>query len=699
MREQKDKKIWDIKLDDLKVEKELASKLATKWDAAHSQMRQRTHGHDIFARISHGLNVFEKNRNDSFSEGTTQAMKRKIRAQSIQRVPDGEIVTQYDKNSLNQAIIDYLFKHKVLTSEYDGKDMLKNLWKAFNAAYDYGFACVRTGFEKDLDNDPRISFTLIPYADVFPSPDCKFIEEADWYIIREWIPYSSIKALIDWESEDKPLKDSTYNEDVVKYLIENKQASGGNVESIPLADKKHGKMPTESIEVRTYYCRGSEEFITYVPSLNAVLRKVKNYDPRKDVPLHFMILEPDPEFPLGCSSILWTMASQQFADAFQSSAYQALLLSLRPPLMTFGNLTNPKMKMKPGAIWPMGTNQNNRVEPFRVETTTLTQYGSIMENISAKMMQSLNITDATVASDAQVARYSATPQGVEQQKLDKTITVNQYQKRIEIFFQEWANHALRSYINSMGGKHKLTVDEATRRRVYDIESAMEQAQVMDLDAKPIESIIDGDKIEIDFSELSTDMLSFEVRAGSLIENEKETERRNIQEMLIPVSQMMGNVGDDNRQLFEGIIIKLIARLCELSDIDISQSLADPLNNKVMTDALKATMEMVMGQQGQIGQLQQALMGQQMQQPALEAEAPMMPSPEGAIPPGPAVPMPPQGAMPPEAMPPEAMPPGAVPPEAMPPVAMPPEGEMPLPPVPPEGEGAIGGVLPEEEIMV
>ena len=453
---------------------------------------------------------------------------------------------------------------------------------------------------------------------------------------------------------------------------------------MPLADKKRGKTPTDSVEVRTYYARGKSEFITYVPSINAILRKVKNYDPRKDVPLHFMILEPDPEFPLGCSSVLWTIAQQQFADAFQSSAYQTLLLALRPPLMTFGNLTNPKMKLKPGAIWPMGTNQNNRVEPFRIETTTLTQYGSIMENISAKMMQSLNITDATVASDAQVARYSATPQGVEQQKLDKTITVNQYQKRIEVFFQEWANHALRSYINSMTGVHSLTVDEATRRRVWDIEASIEKANMQDPMAKPLESIIDGNKIEIDFNELSTDMLSFEVRAGSLIENEKETERRNIQEMLLPVSQMMGNVGDENRQMFEGIILKLIARLAELSDVDISQGLADPLNNKIMMDSLQATMEMVMGQQQQIGELQQAVMGQQ-GLPAMPppAEQAMPPAPEGAMPPAPAAPLPPEAA--------------PVPTEAMP--AMPPEQQMPLPPVPVEGEGTMPSVPPEEDIMV
>ena len=629
----------DIQLEDIQLEcKKTADMLLAKWNTAHSHQTQRTAGHEFFSRVSHNMNLFEKNRNDSFSEGSTQAIKRKIRSQTIQRVPDGEIVTQYDKNSIEQAEIEYIFKHKVLQSEYDGKDMLKQLWKTFNASYDYGYACVRTGFEKDLDGDPRISYTLIPWNDVFPSPDCKFIEEADWYIIREYIPLSSLKELIDWETG--AVKDPTYNEKVLKYIVKNQIKDGGEPHSFPLADRKHGKSPTESVKVYTYYFKGQDKFKTYVPAINCILREVDNFDPRKDVPLHFLILEPDPDFPLGCSSIMWTLAQQQFADAFQSTAYQTMLLALHPPLMTFGNLTNAKIKMKPNAIWPMGTNPNNHIEPYRVETTTLTQYGSLMEHISAKMMQSLNITDATVASEAQVARYSATPQGVEQQKLDKTITINQFQKRIEIFFQEWANHALRSYLSSMGGIHEMTVDERTRRRIFDIEKSINDHLDPEVDDIP-ESIIMGDKISVDFDALSSDLLSFEVRSGSLIENEKETERRNIQEMLIPVSQMMGNISDQNRDAFEGIIMQLVMRLCELSDIDISQTAADRIGDKLMQEAMSAMTQAIMGQQQQINELQQAVGGGQMpmpQQPMPQPEMPPQPmpqqpaGPEGEIPP-------------------------------------------------------------------
>lgn len=636
-------KLPEIKIEDIdKVSKDKAAMLDKKWRDGLSVHQNRTTGFKFFAKVAKNMTLFEKARKDEWSEGSTQMIMRKIRSQTLQRVPDGEIVTPFEKNSIEQAIIDFLFEHKVLTSEYDGKDMLKNLWKSFNSSYIYGMACARTGFEQDLDGDPRISYTLIPYGDVIPSPDCKSIEEADWYIIREYLPLSSLKALIDWDTGT--VKDDTYDADVIRYIVEHEVKNGAESESMQLADEKKGVSFTKSVEVRTYYCRGADEFITYVPAINAVLRKVPNYDPRKDVPIHFLILEPDPEFPYGCSSIMWTMAQQQFADAFQSTAYQTLLLSLKPPLQVFGNITNPKMKMRPGAVWPMGTNPNNKIEKFPIETATLTGYNSILEGISARMMSSLNITDATVASDANVPHYSATPQGVEQQRLDKTITINQYQKRVEVFFAEWANHAIRSYINSMKGTREITVDAKTRKRIESIEEAarreseivMRQAFGVDaadaaIDNTPSwdDSIIDGNKVSVDFSMFDDALFNFEVRSGSLIESEQETERQNIQEMLVSVSQMMGNVSDANRQAFESIVMQLVLRQCELANIDISAGIASIMNEQLVMNALESTMSAVAEQQNQIGQMQQML---GMQQPGMELQQGLPPEQLGGVPP-------------------------------------------------------------------
>lgn len=657
----------EIKLEDIQ-DAAARKKFDEHHKRAKSAMEQRTKGHQAFSKISHMQNLYE-DRGGVYSEGSTQAIKRKIRAQTIQRVPDGEIVTQFDKNSIEQVETEFIFEHKILQSEFDGKDMLKNLWRCFNAAYDYGFGCIRTGFETDTNDDIRISQTLIQWNDIWPDPDCKFIEEANWYLVREWISKADLEALID---ESDKLVDESYNEDVVRYLIKNDARDGIDGLSLPLADKKNGKSTIESIEVWTLYERGCSTFETYVPSVEAVLRTVDNYDPRKDVPLHFMILEPDPEFPLGCSSVLYTLAQQQFADAFQTTAYQTLLLAAQPPLMTYGNLTPSKYKMRPRAVWPMGTNPNNKIEPFRVETSALNQYGNILQNVSSNMMKNLNVADGTIASDAHVAGWSNTPKGVESQRQDKTITINQYQKRVEVFFSEWANHALRSYFNAMDGEQEMTVDETTRRKVADIESSL-----MENDEK-YESIINENKIMIDFSQLNADMLDFQVRTGSLIQSRQEEERKSIQELIVPISQMLPAVSDENKQLFEQNIMRLVARLCELSEVDMPVQLSTPINNKVMEVAIKAAIMKLQEHQQHLAQIEQQLMGGVQPQPGQEGMPPEMAGQQ------------------PQGMPPEAMGQGGMPPEAMGQLqgGMPPQQGLPAG-MPPEAIGQPGAGVSAE----
>ena len=626
---------FNIDPEDIKDTSGLGNKIDEMYNRSKATMNTRTDQFNMFTRISHNQSLYDRGHaRDVFSEGTTQALKRKIRAQTLQRVPDGEIQTQFDKNSIEQVETEFIFKNKILTSEYDGKDMLKNLWRAFNAAYDYGFACVRTGFERDLDGDPRVSWKQIGWNDVYPAPDCDFIEEAEWYVIREYVSQADIQALIDWDTET--VKDRTYFEDTVKYLADWKPNDGPEYNSVPLQDDIKGVTKVESFEVRTLYRKGDDEFYTWVPSCQAMLRCVKNEDPRKDVPIHFLVLEPDPEFPLGCSSVMWTLAQQQFADAFQTSAYQTLLLATKPPIMATGNLMNAKIKMEPAAFWDLGNNPNNKIEKFPVETTTITQYGSILENVGSNMMKNLNITDQTIASDANVARYSGTAPGVREQARDKTITINQYAKRIEVFFCEWANHALRSYINSMSGEVEMTVDEQTRRRIWDIEAARDQSAEQ-RGEEPGDTIIDGDKIAVDFDKLSTDLLSFKVRAGSLIETREEEERRNIQEMLVPVSQMLGNVSEENRGAFEQNIMQMMSRLFELANIDVSAQTAKRIDDRLLLAAQRATMDQVAMQQQQIQQIMQQLPqgGQQQGEPMPQGQqAPRQPQqaiPQQAMP--------------------------------------------------------------------
>lgn len=596
MNNEKEKR-WNINEEDLN--KQCCAKLAEKYQAAKSQMKQRTQHHELYGLLAKNKSIHEwmahkgKKRQQYFSEGSTQYILRKTLADTIQRVPDGELTTQYDKASKQHIWLQYLFDNKVMASEFEGIDMMSNLTNAFKMSFIYAFAPVRTGFEKDFDNDARISFNLENWADVFINPDCTDIRRPEVVYFRQYMTQDDIEALLDSNGN---ILDSTYDEMTIKYILDNDYFSSKHFESEKMSDKMKGSTAIKSIELITEYRRGADEFTTFVPKLNAVFRIVPNYDPRKGIPWNFLVLEPDPDFPLGISQVEFLLADQQFNDLFQTSAYKNLLLAMEPPVMVSGWETNPSSyRYEPRKIWNLGNNPNAKVEPVKIDNSVLSGWATTREAIAASMLRNLNVADGTVAKDAGTT-YSKTAPGVEQQAENKQITVNQYQKRVEDFYSQWAVQALRMYINAMGGEHWLTVDEETRRRLFDIGE---------------ESCIDGDKICINFSELSSDMLEFKVRAGSLVQRKEDQELDKLTKMVQPFIQNLNGWSEDNRAVVENdILLPVMQRMVELSDADISNTLSDSLSTQIAKNMLASMQGQIDGQQAQINGLQNQMMATQ-----------------------------------------------------------------------------------------
>lgn len=645
-----DDKRWNID------KKSLASKEITKmharYDIARSQMMRRTNHHELYGLLAKNKSIHEwsvrRGKTKYFSEGSTQYILRKVLANTIQRVPDGELTTQYDHASKEHVFLQYIFDNKVMTSEIDGIDMMSNLTKAFKMSFIYAFAPVRTGFERDYDDDARIKFSLEQWSDVFVNPDCTDICRPTVVYHRQYMSKDDVLALLNDEGN---VIDPTYNEDVIRCIIDEDMFTARDWHSEQMADKMKGATSMQSIMLVTEYRRGAREFVTFFPALNAEFRRVPNYDPRRGIPWNFLVLEPDMDFPLGVSQVEFLLADQQFNDLFQTSAYKNLLLAMEPPIMVAGWETNPSSyRFEPRKIWNLGNNPNQvKVEPVKIDNAVLSNWTTTREAVAAAMVRNLNVADGEIAKDAGVG-YSKTAPGVEQQNMEKTININQYQKRVEGFMQEWAVQALRMYVNSMHGEHRLTVDEETRRRLYDIGA---------------EDCVDGDKVIIDFDELSSDMLEFKVRAGSLVQKKEEQELDRLTAMVQPFIQNLNGWSDENRKVIENdVLLPVAMRMLELSDTDISHSLAESLSTQIAKNMMadmqaqidQQQMQMD-GMQQQIDATQQALPQESQEQLAQEpiagspvptpqenpdiAAAPL-PSPEGGMETLAGSPMPPDG---------------------------------------------------------
>lgn len=598
-------KRWNV--DKGKLRSSEVAKMHARYDAAKSQMQRRTYHHELYGLLAKNKSIHEwsvkRGNTKYFSEGSTQYILRKVLADTIQRVPDGELVTQYDQASVEHILLEYLFENKIMVSEIEGIDMMANLTKAFKMSFVYAFAPVRTGFEEDFDGDARVKFSLEQWSDVFINPDCTDICRPEVVYHRSYMTKDDVLALLDDEGN---VKDPTYNEDAVHCVIDEDMFSGKQWESEAMADKMKGSTALQSLELITEYRRGAKEFTTFCPALNCEWRKVPNYDPRRGIPWNFLVLEPDMDFPIGVSQVEFLLADQQFNDLFQTSAYKNLLLAMEPPIMVSGWETNPSSyKYEPRKIWNLGNNPNQvKVEPVKIENSILSNWSTTREAVAAAMVRNLNVADGTVAKDSG-AGYSKTAPGVDQQVAEKTININQYQKRVENFFQQWAVQALRMYVNSMGGVHQMAVDEETRRRLYDIGR---------------EDLIDGNKVSIDFDGLSVESIGFTVRAGSLIQKKEDQELDRLTAMVQPFIQNLNGWSEDNRRVIENdVLLPCAMRMLELSNTDISSTLAESLSTQIAKNMLAGMQQQMDAQQQQIDGMQAQMDAQQ--QPAEQGQAP------------------------------------------------------------------------------
>jgi hypothetical protein len=629
----KDKR-WNVDKESLKSVE--VCKTMKRFQTAQGQMRLRTNNHELYGLIAKNKSIHEffggrrSKQQKYFSEGSSQYILRKTLADTIQRVPDGELETQYDKASKEHIFTRYIFENKVIASEFEGIDMMSNLTNCFKMSFIYAFAPVRTGFEKDYDDDVRISFNLENWSDVFINPDCKDIRRPQVVYHRQYMTRDDVEGLINCETGT--VFDATYNEDTIHYLLDEDMFTARHAESEVLADKLKGSTSISSVTLITEYRRGANEFVTFVPELKAEFRRVPNYDPRKGIPWNFLVLEPDPDFPLGVSQIEFLLADQQFNDLFQTSAYKNLMLGMEPPIMVSGWETNPSSyRFEPRKIWNLGNNPNNKVEPVKIDNSILSGWATTRESVAAAMLRNLNVMDGQIASDMHASSYSKTAPGVQQQQENKSITINQYQKRIEEFFSQWAVQALRMYINAMNGEHTLTVDEETRRRLFDIGE---------------DGCIDGNKITIDFSELSADMLEFKVRAGSLVQRKEDQELEKLTVMMQPIIQNLNGWSEENRGVIENdILLPVTMRMIELSDTDLASSLSESLSSQIAKNMMANMQAQVDGQQAQINDLQgqmaatqQALPPESQEQLAQAPQGMPAPNPLEAMPEGAPAPM-------------------------------------------------------------
>jgi hypothetical protein len=447
------------------------------------------------------------------SSGEIAGIVRRTARNVVQHTPNVEIICEFDDDSPKGILARHVLKSKIIGEEYNSNEMQQNLFASVMSSFTLGFEAVTPQLQQRADKSWVMNYDVIHYRDVFPEPGVKDARRAPTVFVRRYLTRGELRNLITYEA-------AGWDNNALRAMAKNAPPNRQH-ESTSLQDRKHHSVP-DGYEIITWYTNSGDPFLTFDASSKLLLRIEANKDPLKRHPVQMLVLEKDPQQPLGKSQISLVYGRQEFQDLMLNGAMKLWYKNINPTLIGYGTGLNGVPNMSPGKYTNI-PNPNARIEPFEVNTQTLLQYGQISQQNMGSMVNLVGAADQQMAAAAGNG-MSATPQGVDAQQQMVDITTNNYQKAVENFFSLYCSYALTVYFAELKGVTALMPSADTRQQLIDA-------------GMDVEMFAEDGKLKIDMSEMAT---TYYVRCvpGSLVEMEDEKQLRILNELFVPLSQAM-----------------------------------------------------------------------------------------------------------------------------------------------------------------
>lgn len=491
-----------------------------RFEHFRNEHRVRVARFDLLEKIADGQVISPKPDLPNVSSGETAGLVRRIARNLVQNVPNVEVISAFDDDSVKGIFSRHILTSKVIGSDLYSNDMQQNLFASTKTALTLGFDAVVPALLQDASGSWYIKYDTIHYQDVFPEPGAKDVRQATEVFVRRYLTKGEVRALIN---------DQAPGWDV--HALRTLLSTGSyqrQQESTSQADKKSGRIP-EGYEIITWYSSTGQPFLTFAAGSLHLLRIEQNKHPLKWHPVFFLVLEKDDQQPLGKSQVELLLGRQDFQDLMLNGAMKLWYRNINPSIIGYGTV-NSIPNLSPGKYTQI-SNPNAKLEAFEVNTGTLMQYGTISQQNLGSMVSMIGAADQQMATQAGNG-MSATPQGVEAQQAMVDITTNNFQKAIESFFSHYCSYALTIYFAELKATKKVAPTAEARLRL--LKAGLDPSQINE----------DG-TLDIDFAELA---VPYYVRVvpGSLVEMEDEKQLRILNELFVPLSQAMpalANTGD------------------------------------------------------------------------------------------------------------------------------------------------------------
>lgn len=466
------------------------------------------------------------------TDGTTAGIILETPKRVFEQVPTGHVINK-DAPEL-APIADTILREKLLFLYNRQGNLLQKTWNMIGKSMTYGVASSYTFFTST--NGKMHTDFILPYAkDSFAEKGKVYQPDSNFRFLRSWYTKRDIKAIIDREQRlEKTLKGYKTPYDLPK--MADWMESGPQQKPVYLmtpAEKEKGG-DTGGYEMIHVFQKGvGANFFGFAPRFaeGQNLYVKPNPDPRGAMPIDDLYCNIDLSNPMGRGQVELCGGLQNLMDQ-QMQLYQFMSTIMQgPPLQTWGNVNKATLKYRPNAIWDMGSNMQNKVEPVQITNEQIKTFVPNMQFLAGKINMINATQDSAIPQSAgTTTSQSKTHAGVQQQVERLGVSDNYLQMMAEAWFKAQSETSLNLYFANMKGKEKVDVGEQS---VKDLEGTVAAKYVK------VDPQTNNATLNIDYDKLDTAVLSFHVDAGT-------SKKLDDAEQLAKLQTVLQDVGTNGR---------------------------------------------------------------------------------------------------------------------------------------------------------
>jgi hypothetical protein len=460
------------------------------------------------------------------TDGTMAAIVQETPKRVIQQILSG--LVKAENNPEIGPIADLILRHKLMRMYNRNGNTLQKQWNMLQKSMTYGVASSYTFFTST--NGINHTDFVIPYVkDSWGERGKVFMPDSNIRFMRSWYQKRDLQAIINRELNlQKVVKG--YKSDWNLQALAEFMETGGEAKPAYLmtpAEKEKGGW-TGGYEVIHALQKGiGATFYTFAPRFDKQvnLRETINKDPRGAMPVDDQYCNIDLSNPLGRGQIELSGGLQNLMDQ-QMQLYQFMSTMMQgPPLQTWGNVNKATLKFRPNAIWDMGTNANNKVEPFEVNNEQIKNFVPNMQFLQGKIYNINSVQDASISVEAGNVAQSKTAAGVKQQETRLGVSDNYLQGMSEEWFGKQCETSLNLYFANMKGTEEIDVGE---QDIKDLATTLAAKYVTP-----------DNKLKINYNDIKKAVYQFHIKAGS-------SKKDNDQDQLERLQALVQDIGSNGR---------------------------------------------------------------------------------------------------------------------------------------------------------